>query len=242
MTPIAVLRGLYRRTFFDGDHQSGLVLADGLGERGYVALSERLTQTITVSASGQPRNRRKDWRWIRDEVRRALNRIHSGRPPPLTTEQRRTQLYKRYRRRLPAAKAFEHAQREARLRRIGTIEWPPTRDGEGGGVVVQTEDGRYHVHWIEQRMDGKFFIYEVPLDREPLPNWMSGRFLNELAESFGIRPTLFRRMWNSPDPRIRARAMEVAARSAMGGWQNFDEYPRVMSRREVELRYRVRIR
>ena len=107
-----------------------------------------------------------------------------------------------------------------------------------GGPILRGEDGGYSLEYIlsPEGSDLKYWeVYQVDLDREPLPNWVDAE---GAAHSIGISASILKRRWRSKNVVERAHArVDVAG---YHGWHNLDDYPLRLKKREVELRYRRR--
>jgi hypothetical protein len=108
----------------------------------------------------------------------------------------------------------------------------------GGGPVLRTEHG-YVIEWVEPPSDdvdfesrkARWTVYRVNLDQE-VPSWGN---LESVAESAGIRASDLRSDFLSSDPMKRAWAYQTWANYY--GWHEFDNYPLVLTKAEVERRY-----
>lgn len=225
----------------DGDLTSGLVLADALEEHG----DQQAAATARHLVSKGPFSTRagrsplgpidKTYRIASyHEMRRELAELEDalrflGEPKRRIMRKRRTYAYHR-RRGLPAKEAFGLAKRHGHLRPIGhlgDVNWPEYE----GGPVYRDEDGVYWLDWI-MRVGRRFIVYRVRLDREPLPNWVNVRNLTMM--DYG--PSKLRRDWYSRNPMVRAHArLEVAL---YYGWDNLDQDPLRLTRKEIRETYR----
>ena len=159
---------------------------------------------------------------------------------PVSPE-RTKRIYERQRARgRPAAEAYRIAQERQQEPRIvgsiGDVNWP----AYDGGPIYKHPDGSYTLEYVvvdeNDQPRPRYYVYRVDLDKEPLPDWVDP---SDVAETMGITsPTALRKNWNSPDVRRRAWARWDVAN--YHGWENLDSYPLVLTRREVQRRYRRR--
>lgn len=138
----------------------------------------------------------------------------------------------------PAAEAFRIAQERQQEPRIvgtlGDVNWPAYE----GGPIYRSADGSYSLEYIlidESRTPPRYYVYRTDLDKEPLPDWINPR---DVAQTVGGSPSLLRKAWNDRNPIARALARWEVANYY--GWENLDSYPLVLTRREIQQRYRRR--
>ena len=153
---------------------------------------------------------------------------------PVSPE-RTKRIYERQRARgRSAAEAYRIAQERQQEPRIvghiGDVNWPEY----DGGPIYRHPDGSYSLNYIivdEERP--RWYVYRVGLDKEPLPDWVDPTDVAPDAT------TLLRKNWNSPNVRKRAWARWDVANYY--GWDELDSYPLVLTRREIQSRYRRRV-
>lgn len=118
---------------------------------------------------------------------------------------------------------------------IGDVNWLEY----GGGPVFRHEDGSYTLEYVEEPPDdidfddpkARWTIYRVALDQE-VPNWGD---INDVALTVGSTSRNLRADFLSDDPVRRATAYQDWA--GYYGWNNFDDYPLVLTKTEVYRRY-----
>lgn len=109
----------------------------------------------------------------------------------------------------------------------------------GGGEVYKNADGEYALEYVEPPPDdielndknARWTIYRVELERG-LPAWGSYK---AAAKTSGQKPSELKNAFESDDPMKRAWAYETFA--GHYGWDEFDSYPLVLDKHEVESRY-----
>jgi len=118
---------------------------------------------------------------------------------------------------------------------IGDVNWLEY----GGGPVEVDKTGVYppEVEYVEPPSDdvdpkkARWTVYRVILD-PGVPDWGD---LGEVARSIGGDPKMLQADFESADPVIRATAYQDWA--GYYGWHEFDQYPLMLTRAEVEKRY-----
>ena len=175
---------------------------------------------------------------LRQRARALEKRVSPRQSFPVSPE-RTKRIYERQRARgQPAAEAYRIAQERQQEPRIighiGDVSWPQYE----GGPIYKSADGSYSLEYIvpdENESRPRYWVYRVDLDKEPLPEWVNP---HDISQSTSISPTIIRKNWNDPNPRNRAWARWEVANYY--GWENLDGYPLVLTRREVQQRYRRR--
>lgn len=168
---------------------------------------------------------------------RAKALFKEARSKEQTLSPKRTKRIYEYHRRhgKPAQEAFRlaKAQREERIvGHIGDVNWLEY----GGGPIIKKSDGSYHLEYVvppEEAGRKRYFVYHIDLDKERFPDWVDAQ---DVAETMDISPTILRRNWNSPSVLKRALAREHIANYY--GWENFDDSPDRLTRREIQTHYR----
>ncbi len=108
-----------------------------------------------------------------------------------------------------------------------------------GGIVYKDKDGDATLEWVEvpdddtdfDDKDARWTIYRVSLDKG-VPDWGSYK---SAAKTSGQKPSELKAAFESDDPMERAWAYEVFA--GHYGWNEFDNYPLVLDKHEIEERY-----
>lgn len=177
-----------------------------------------------------------EWRPLAARIQRAVSRMVAKKPAPQTAEARRKRVYIFYRRRgFSPSDAVKLARRAENIGRVvghvGDVNWP----AYDGGPILRTNDGYMLEYVLSPESNGthKYMIFRTRLDREPIPSWINVR---DVANFSGMSPSVLRQWWRSRDVRRRAAARETVA--SYHGWENLDQYPLNLTKREVYLRYR----
>ena len=153
---------------------------------------------------------------------------------------RRERVYRRQRARgLPAEKAYARATKSGWYTVVG--EQGSLDEGELRLLVRDARDprGEIELRVITPVRGNRFLVRHVDLSRESLPSWVNA---GQAASMWGeMSPTVLRMWWRSPNVHQRSNARVIVASWAAGGWDNFDSYPTLFSRQEINRRYGRRV-
>lgn len=219
------LEALIRRTQEVAD--TWAVAADALEEAGEHAEA--------LAARTRSRVYRRRQRLKEADVRRAEKAKKKAAELRVSRTKRLYRVHRRLGRTAQEAYRLAATQRGERIvGSVGDVNWP----SYSGGPIVKDEVGNYALEWIEppEETERRFTVYRVDLDRESLPGW-----INAVAVMQGEGgPSVLRRRWRSRDPKTRASARWMVG--SYYGWNDLDSYPLRLTRRQIEERYRRKVR
>jgi hypothetical protein len=131
------------------------------------------------------------------------------------------------------------------MKELGTIGDVNAPEYDGGWVFE--DDGRIWIEWVDtptgDDMSGgsykdsaRWTVYRVHIETPEVPSWAD---LDDVASSTGGSASRLRKDFLSRDPMRRALAYWDLA--GYHGWHELDNYPLVLTKKEIEKRYGAEI-
>ena len=228
MSSIDVAREAVRNAQEKHDQAHALSVTSYDYDRRFRRLLREASEAYRVASDALLYTRRTD---LANRYRRRADRLDK-------LLERRQRIYRRFRARgMPASEAYERANHHTWFTVLSQVHGDVGGDCDDAGFLVRGARRRdaYALHWIHTEPEDQYVIFRIPLEREPIPDWVNVQAVGEVV---GMRPTLLRREWSSRNALSRANARAIAI--AYYGAENFDGYPTRHNRDDMRLMYQRR--